>query len=136
MTIDHGGDRALFKQLADLIRAQIDRNEFEPGQRLPAEHDYAEEHDLSRDTVRRALAILRNEGLIITSRRGSHVRKRTDLRPVVVEQGRIYARMPTARERRELKIDEGVPLLIVERDGRDVEVHPADRTVLQILPPE
>ena len=42
--VDSSLDRPLYKQLADLIRAQIRRGEFAPGQRLPAQKDYMHEH--------------------------------------------------------------------------------------------
>jgi DNA-binding GntR family transcriptional regulator len=132
MTVDPSDDRPLYKQLADLIRARINGNELPPGQRLPAEHDFAEEQGVSRDTVRQAIAILRNEGLIVTSKRGSHVKKRADLTAVHVAMGEIHARMPTEEERKKLGIHQGVPVLIVECEGRAEEIHPADRTFIKI----
>jgi DNA-binding GntR family transcriptional regulator len=71
--VDPSLDRPLYRQLADLIRAQIRNGEFAPGQRLPAQKDYMREHYLSRVTVDRAMTVLRNEGLIVTDRRGSRV---------------------------------------------------------------
>jgi DNA-binding transcriptional regulator YhcF (GntR family) len=37
MRVDPAADRPLYKQLADLIRAQIERGELVPGQRLPTD---------------------------------------------------------------------------------------------------
>jgi hypothetical protein len=54
--IDHSADRPVYKQLADLVRTQIQNGEFGPGQRLPAQKDYMQEHGLARDTVERAMA--------------------------------------------------------------------------------
>jgi DNA-binding transcriptional MocR family regulator len=68
--VDPSLDRPLHKQLADLIRTQIQTGELAPGQRLPAQKDYAQEHGLSRYTVERAINALRHEGLIVTTRRG------------------------------------------------------------------
>jgi GntR family transcriptional regulator len=43
----------------------------------------------------------------------------------------ISARMPTEQERRELGLSEGVPVLVVSREGADDEVLPADRYVVR-----
>src|SRR5262245_38880513 len=120
MTVDPGADRPVYKQLADLIRNKIKGGELPPGRRLPAQKDYMQEHGISRDSVDRAMHVLRGEGLIVTDRQGSHVRGRQDLTPVRVERGRISARMPSEPERRDLGIAEGVPLLVVETaDGAE-----------------
>lgn len=116
MLVDPSADRAVYKQLADLIRTQIETGELKPGQRLPAQKDYMQEHCISRVSVDRAMAVLRSEGLIVTERRGSRVRSRTDVTVVFLGQGRVSARMPTEPERRRLGINPGVPVLIVTRD--------------------
>jgi DNA-binding FadR family transcriptional regulator len=132
MTVDPTGDRPVYKQLADLIRAQIQQGELRPGQRIPAEHDYAQEQHISRDSVRKAMAILRNEGLIIVARRGSHVRSRADLTATNIDQGRIFTRMPTEPERRQLQIGEGVPIFVIEQDDQEDTILPGDRTFIVI----
>jgi GntR family transcriptional regulator len=91
-----------------------------------------EEHGISRDSVDRAMHVLRVEGLIVTDRRGSHVRRRDELTAVRVEQGRITARMPSEPERRERGLTEGVPLLVVVGADGSEQVHPADRTVIVV----
>jgi DNA-binding GntR family transcriptional regulator len=128
MMMDSSADRPLYKQLADVIRAQIESGELIPGQRLPPETDYMQRYDISRDSVRRALAVVRGEGLIITKRHGSYVRDRRAFTAVHVDQGTISARMPTDPERRAMRIDEGVPILVITRHGQPEELHPADRT--------
>jgi DNA-binding GntR family transcriptional regulator len=128
MSVDPVADRPLYKQLADLIRTQIERGELVPGQRLPPEPGYMRRHGISRDSVRRAIAIVRGEGLIVTERRGSYVRGRRAVTVVHVGQGRISARMPTDPERRAMRLDEGVPVLVISRHGGGEELHPADRT--------
>ncbi|HEY7484663.1 MAG TPA: GntR family transcriptional regulator [Streptosporangiaceae bacterium] len=134
MVIDPEADRPIYRQLADLIRDQIKRGELPPGQRIPVEVDYMLQYDISRDSVRRAIAILRGEGLIITERRGSYVRSPADRSVVPVKRGRITARIPTEPERRKLRLGEGVPILVIEREGRDAEILPGDRTVILIGP--
>lgn len=132
MMIDLRGDRAVYKQVADIIREQIERGEFAPGRRLPAEKDYMHEFGISRLSVNRAMAVLRNEGLVTTDRRGSYVRQQLEREAVRIEQGTISARMPTESERCQLDIDDGVPLLVVARPGQGEELHPADRVVIEV----
>lgn len=126
MSIDPRADRAVHKQLADLIRTQIENGEYCPGQLLPAQKDYMQEHYLSRCTVDRAMAVLRAEGLIITDRRGSRVRSVTTPTTLPVRRGKISARMPTDSERNKLDIGAGTPVLVIKRAGHDDKIYPAD----------
>lgn len=82
---------------------------------------------MAKDTVREALALLRGEGLVRTvNRRASFVRPEVKLAKVVVSGPvGIRTRMPTPEERRELKLDDGVPVFIVDRGG-ELEVLPGD----------
>lgn len=62
------------EQLAAILRAKIDKGEFAPGTKLPSETALHQTYDVARNTVRRALAILRAEGKIVTfDGRGSFV---------------------------------------------------------------
>ena len=58
-----------YQEIADRLRAQIGSGLLEPGQRLPSEPDLATEYDASRNTVRLAIALLINQGLVV-SRQG------------------------------------------------------------------
>lgn len=129
--IDPTADRPVYKQLADLIRGQIARGELAPGQRLPAEKDYLSEFGISRDSVRRAIGLLRAEGLITTTQRGSRVRQAGDVDELEVPPDAVISsRMPTDPERRELRVEPGVPVFVIRYpDGRE-ETLPADRTVI------
>ncbi|MEU3168527.1 GntR family transcriptional regulator [Streptosporangium sp. NPDC006930] len=53
-------------RLADRIRAQISAGEYPPGSALPSESALAAYYRLARSTVRRSLAVLADEDLIIT----------------------------------------------------------------------
>jgi DNA-binding GntR family transcriptional regulator len=76
VTIDHLGQSPLYKQLAGILRGMIERSELEPGQPLPSEAYLQQEHGISRGTVRMAIGLLRDEGLVITlSGRGTYVRR-------------------------------------------------------------
>lgn len=58
-------DRALHRQLADLIRAAITSGELQPDEPLPSEGDLAHLSGLSKTAVRDALAILVADGLVV-----------------------------------------------------------------------
>jgi GntR family transcriptional regulator len=71
----HGprADRA--RRVADVLRQQIHAGAYPDA--LPAEHALAAEFSVSRNTVREALAVLKNEGLIERGPRvGTHVAQR------------------------------------------------------------
>lgn len=58
-------DRALHRQLADLIRAAITSGELQPDEALPSEGDLAHMSGLSKTAVRDALAVLVGDGLVV-----------------------------------------------------------------------
>jgi GntR family transcriptional regulator len=57
---------AKYQQIADRLRGQIDSGTLQPGERLPSEPDLVRQFDASRNTVRLALALLTNQGLVVT----------------------------------------------------------------------
>jgi GntR family transcriptional regulator len=62
--IDHDGEVPVYKQLAAILRAQIESGELPPGRALPSIRTLSQEHELSDGSVKKALAILRADGLI------------------------------------------------------------------------
>jgi len=54
----------LYRQIADQLRALIERGEFPPGTRLPPERDLAVQLGVSRPSVREALIALEVEGRV------------------------------------------------------------------------
>jgi GntR family transcriptional regulator len=61
------GRRAPYRQIAAWLRARIEAGEFRPGvDPLPSEKDLQELFEVARDTARRAVAVLRDEGLVVT----------------------------------------------------------------------
>lgn len=66
--IDRLSDRPAYLQLADLLRAQIVNGELKPGTPLPAEKALSKDFDMSSTSVKQAVAVLRNEGLIVSGR--------------------------------------------------------------------
>jgi GntR family transcriptional regulator len=130
--IDPSADRAVFRQLADLLRNQIESGELGPGEPLPSELRLAQEYGISRTTVRQAIGQLRTEGLVTVERpRGTFVRVPEPTQVVPLARGELAsARMPTDAERRTYRLGEGVPVLVVTASDGTVTVHPADRVQL------
>jgi GntR family transcriptional regulator len=111
--LDRQADIPLYQQLADLLRVAIQDGGLAPGAELPSEADLARQHAVSKDAVRRALAVLRAEGLIIT-RRGYRaiIRERPVMNMVSVPlEAVVSTRMPTSAERQS---KDGSPLLVVQ----------------------
>jgi len=73
--IDPTGPVPPYRQLAKILRERIRAGELPPGTRI-VESDLTEEFEVARNTARRALAVLRDDGLIFTvPTRGSYVGK-------------------------------------------------------------
>ena len=73
MTVDHGAPEPAYQQLAAILRARIAKGEWRNGP-LPSVKQLQQEHNVGRDTVLRAVEILRGEGLVFTiPRRGTYV---------------------------------------------------------------
>jgi DNA-binding GntR family transcriptional regulator len=60
------GPTPVYVQVADFIAARISSGELPPDSRLTAERELATELGVAYDTVRRATALLRDRGLIVT----------------------------------------------------------------------
>lgn len=54
-----------YKQLSDLLRQKIENGEYARGEKLDSENELASAFHLSRQTVRQALSVLTNEGILI-----------------------------------------------------------------------
>jgi len=52
------------RQLAAILRSQIESGELAPGARLPAIMALADQYEIAPVTVRKALDILKREGLV------------------------------------------------------------------------
>lgn len=72
--------RPLYLQISDDLRTQILQQELRPGERLASEHALMERYGASRQTVRKAVAVLKAEGLLDAAQgQGVFVRKRAPL---------------------------------------------------------
>lgn len=127
-----GQDRVSSQELAALLREQILTGELAPGARVPSDRWLQETHGVSRNLVRRAIATLRAEGLVVT-RQGqtSRVRQVFDKQPVdMTGVVRVEVRMPTGPEREAMpgRVDEGVPVFVIWRAGvNEPELRAGDR---------
>lgn len=74
--IDHEGPVTPYRQLAGIIRARIARGDWAPGRVMPSETRLVQEYGLARTTVRRAIAVLVEEGAVfVVPQRGTFVAK-------------------------------------------------------------
>lgn len=63
--------RPLYQRIADRLQAELDKGRIAPGDRLPAERLLADRFGVNRQTVRQALQLLRERGVVTTGRRGT-----------------------------------------------------------------
>ncbi len=68
--IDRWNPEPVYLQLAAILRGQIERGELVPRQPLPSESYLTGHYGVSRGTARRAVQVLRDEGLVPPSLSG------------------------------------------------------------------
>jgi GntR family transcriptional regulator len=84
-----------YHRIVDDLRSAILSGRLAPGDRLSSEWELAQQYQTSRPTVRRAVAVLKAEGLVITEQgRGAFVRPAPHVRLVVT--GANYRRHRSA----------------------------------------
>ncbi|MCW2639357.1 MAG: transcriptional regulator, GntR family [Dactylosporangium sp.] len=64
--IDKLSATPVYLQLVAILRKRIESGELQPDRPLPSEPYLAAEYGVARGTVRHAIAILRDEGLVVT----------------------------------------------------------------------
>ena len=65
-----------YRQIAEIIKRGILSGQYPPDSRIPAESELVETYEVARSTARRAVAALREEGLVYTVQaRGTYVAK-------------------------------------------------------------
>ena len=73
--IDPTGPVPPYRQIAEIIRRRIKSGEYPKDSRIPTESEMVETWEVARTTARRAIAVLREEGLVYTvPQRGTYVR--------------------------------------------------------------
>ncbi|WP_158043421.1 phosphonate metabolism transcriptional regulator PhnF [Skermanella pratensis] len=76
MNLDRGAGIALWRQIAEELHGDIERGTFPPGSRLATEEELAARFGVNRHTVRRACALLQDQGLVrIEQGRGTFVQE-------------------------------------------------------------
>ncbi|SRR5579875_388494 len=137
-TVEHAqpADIRQYVQLASWLRAQIVSGRLPLGARLPGEETLKRDFGVDRSVVRRAVQLLRAEGLVVTRHGvGSFVAAVPQLQVAVVRPGdQVTARMPDEGEREKLRpLSPGVPVLVITRaEGGNPEVYSAAVTVLHV----
>lgn len=138
MQVDPASGWPLSAQLAQALRELIRAGQLRPGDKVPSEPQLARDHQVSRDTAQRALAMLADEGLI-TRRRGVGSAVVTAVAPVTEVRAapgtRISARLPTAAERHATRAGRWVPVLAVAQPGWPEQLFPADRVTVVVPAP-
>ncbi|MGH3342386.1 MAG: GntR family transcriptional regulator [Carbonactinosporaceae bacterium] len=77
MTVDHHDPTPIYRQLAEVLREKTENGEFRPRQMIPSEKQLQQEHGVARETARRAIALLREQGYVYTlPQRGTYVSER------------------------------------------------------------
>lgn len=135
--IDHESGIPLYTQLAEDLRRRLREGEWPLGAPIPSEADLVYEYDLGRNTVRRVLYRLRDEGYLV-SRRGERWRaaeqlpnnhgnrERVQLPPGAV----VWTEEATAPERARWGLAVGASVFVVHYKAV-TRRYAADRTELQ-----
>jgi GntR family transcriptional regulator len=77
LVIDYDAPEPPSRQIAARIRGAIEAGELQPGRKIPSETDIVQAIGVARTTARRAVALLRAEGTVVTvPGRGSYVAER------------------------------------------------------------
>lgn len=73
--IDLEGPDYLYVQLAGILAARLERGDWAPRRPIPSETQLVQEYGLARETVRRAIALLVERGLVrVVPQRGTFVK--------------------------------------------------------------
>jgi DNA-binding GntR family transcriptional regulator len=76
--IDPLGPLPPYRQIAAILRRRIESGQYPPDTRIPTEGELVDAFEVARTTARRAIAVLREEGLIYTvPQRGSYATRRS-----------------------------------------------------------
>jgi DNA-binding GntR family transcriptional regulator len=77
--IDYGSDVFPYQQIAGWLRAGIEAGQWQPGRAIPSLQELVRETGAAVETIRRAVKVLRDEGLVYTvPGRGTFVTRRDD----------------------------------------------------------
>jgi GntR family transcriptional regulator len=117
--------RPLQVRIADDLRARIERNELVAGQQLPTLDELAAHHRCSLAAVRKAIDLLKQQGLIVTIQgRGTFVRDRPKARRHGIER---YSRSRWAS---------GTAVLIAEAEQQGLAARQVIRELAEVPAPD
>lgn len=72
--IDHDAPLTPYRQLAEILRARIARGDWAPGRAIQSETQLVQQYGIARSTVRRAIALLAEDGTVfVVPQRGTYV---------------------------------------------------------------
>ncbi|MEV6397213.1 GntR family transcriptional regulator [Streptomyces sp. NPDC051907] len=75
--IDHGSPTPVYRQIAALIIADIERGALVVNRKIPSESALTQRFGVARETARNAVRFLREEGYVFTvPQRGTYVSER------------------------------------------------------------
>jgi GntR family transcriptional regulator len=119
-----------YLQLAILLRATIVSLQLPVGTMLPSEPELTERYKVSRDTVRKAMQLLREHGLAETRRGIGHFVVRTpEIRRVVLTPGsRVVVRMTQPGQNELLAL----VVYVVTEPGKEPVVYDSTQTMLVV----
>jgi len=119
-----------YAQLAMLLRGSITAQQLPPGAPLPSEPELVERWSVSRETVRKAMQLLRDMGLAETRRGVGHFVARTpQIHRVRLAPGSVVAiRLVSADEQAEVG---DMYMYQVTEPGKPPVAYPIARTVLE-----
>jgi DNA-binding FadR family transcriptional regulator len=105
------------------FRRAIDSKKWLPGQRIPTERDLSAEFGLARNTVRRALKVLEDEGIIVRDvGRGTFVAEARPAFPAVDLASRIQNASPTEVMEVRLMIEpQAAELCAIRANGAEID---------------
>lgn len=66
MSIDRDGPIPPYRQIAGILRERIESGAIPPGRRIPSLVELEQEFEVARDTLRKAIQVLKDEGLVET----------------------------------------------------------------------
>jgi GntR family transcriptional regulator len=73
-TVDPDSATPVYVQVADILRYRIEAGQLLPDRPVPSETQLQQEFGVARGTARKAIALLRDQGLVVTVKgRGSYV---------------------------------------------------------------
>lgn len=74
MTVNPAGPLAPYVQIANVLRSEIASGQYKAEDKLPSAKELADRFNVSGQTINNAIRVLREEGRLFTTQRGTFVR--------------------------------------------------------------